>query len=622
MRTPETSTASGTLLKGARSSGKLPGWAMYGTVFGAALAAAAVLAALSIFAIGLFVVATVIVACVATYAWSRTVEGSRRAKDRLMTMSIASAFGLAMIPLASLLVTVVSKGINRFDVAFFTESARGVIGEGGGASHAIVGTLVITAVATVIAVPIGLMAAIYLNEYGGDSRLRRALTFFVDVMTGIPSIVAGLFAYALFAIFLGPGIRLGIMGSVALSVLMVPIVIRSSEEVLKIVPNHLREASYALGTPKWKTTAPDRRHNPERNELVPRPRPRRRDRRCRSLHPALRATCGQCRRHRDRSFSARDRSAGRELLRDLRLQPPAVSAAGPNGPSGAAHRRQRLALAAALITVVFWGSTFVGIRAAQRDLSSGSLSLLRLLVGSVALGALVLLRRAPMPARRDVIGLLTCGVLWFGVYNLALNQAERTVDAGTAAMVVNIGPVFIAILSGLFLGEGFPRRLLLGCAIAFAGTATIGIATSTHGFQAGIGALLCIVAAAAYASREFTAEKPLLSRNSALTVTWAACGIGAVVCMPFAPQLAQELPHAHWDSVVWAIYLGVVPTALGFSFWAFALARCQPGRMGATTYLVPPVAVALGWAILGEVPAILAIVGGCICITGVAVTRG
>jgi phosphate transport system permease protein len=177
----------------------------------------------------------------------------RRLKDRLMTIVIASAFGLAMIPLASLLFTVVSKGIDRFDVAFFTESARGVIGAGGGAGHAIVGTLVITGVATLIAVPIGLMAAIYLNEYGGDSSLRKALTFFVDVMTGIPSIVAGLFAYALFAIFLGPGIRLGIMGSVALSVLMVPIVIRSSEEVLKVVPSHLREASYALGTPKWKT---------------------------------------------------------------------------------------------------------------------------------------------------------------------------------------------------------------------------------------------------------------------------------------------------------------------------------------------------------------------------------
>ena len=91
------------------------------------------------------------------------------------------------------------------------------------------------------------------NEYGGTSRLRRALTFFVDVMTGIPSIVAGLFAYSLFELFLGPGIRLGVIGSVALSVLMIPIVIRSSEEILKIVPNHLREASLALGTPKWKT---------------------------------------------------------------------------------------------------------------------------------------------------------------------------------------------------------------------------------------------------------------------------------------------------------------------------------------------------------------------------------
>src|SRR4051794_22968274 len=177
--------------------------------------------------------------------------GKRRAINRLMTLSIVFAFALALLPLLSLLFEVISRGAARFDVAFFTESARGVIGEGGGASHAIIGTLVITGIATVISVPIGLMAAIYLNEYG-TGRLRRALTFFVDVMTGIPSIVAGLFAYALFELFLGPGIRLGIMGSLALTVLMIPIVIRSSEEILKIVPNHLREAAYALGTPKWK----------------------------------------------------------------------------------------------------------------------------------------------------------------------------------------------------------------------------------------------------------------------------------------------------------------------------------------------------------------------------------
>jgi phosphate transport system permease protein len=175
----------------------------------------------------------------------------RRVTNIVMTVLIAAAFALAMIPLFSLIFEVAKRGIPGLSLEFFTEDARGVVG-GGGAAHAIMGTLVITGVASLISVPIGIMAAIYLNEYG-TGRLRRALTFFVDVMTGIPSIVAGLFAYALFALFLGPGIRLGVMGSVALSLLMIPIVIRSAEEVLKLVPNHLREAAYALGTPKWKT---------------------------------------------------------------------------------------------------------------------------------------------------------------------------------------------------------------------------------------------------------------------------------------------------------------------------------------------------------------------------------
>ncbi len=175
----------------------------------------------------------------------------RKAVNWLMTGLIVTAFVIALIPLFSLLYQVVKRGLPGLSWEFFTTSPRGVIG-GGGAAHAIVGTVVITAVTAAISVPIGIMAAIYLTEYGGG-RLRRALTFFVDVMTGIPSIVAGLFAYALFAIFLGPGIRLGLMGAVALSVLMIPIVIRSSEEVLKIVPNQLREAAYALGTPKWRT---------------------------------------------------------------------------------------------------------------------------------------------------------------------------------------------------------------------------------------------------------------------------------------------------------------------------------------------------------------------------------
>jgi phosphate transport system permease protein len=231
--------------------GTLPGWAPWGAFVGSLVFCAAVEAALGWFTIALMLVFGALVAIVAIYAWSRVVEGRRRAKDRAITMAIAAAFGVSMAPLISLLYEVIKRGARGISWEFFTQDARGVVG-GGGAEHAIVGTVIITAVAAVISVPIGIMAAIYMNEYGRGP-LRRALTFFVDVMTGIPSIVAGLFAYALFELFFGPGIRMGVMGSVALSVLMIPIVIRSAEEVLKIVPNHLREASYALGTPKWKT---------------------------------------------------------------------------------------------------------------------------------------------------------------------------------------------------------------------------------------------------------------------------------------------------------------------------------------------------------------------------------
>ncbi|MEJ7636045.1 phosphate ABC transporter permease PstA [Aeromicrobium sp.] len=193
--------------------------------------------------------------CLTVPLWSVVVEGRRKATDRLVTTLVTSAFVLALFPLFSILWTVLSKGTKVISAEFFTYSMRNVVGEGGGIYQAVVGTLIITGAAAVISIPIGIFTAIYLVEYADGNRLSRWIRFLVDVMTGIPSIVAGLFAYALFVLFFGEGVRMGIGGSVALSVLMIPVLVRSTEEMLKLVPNELREAAYALGVPKWRTVS-------------------------------------------------------------------------------------------------------------------------------------------------------------------------------------------------------------------------------------------------------------------------------------------------------------------------------------------------------------------------------
>jgi drug/metabolite transporter (DMT)-like permease len=284
------------------------------------------------------------------------------------------------------------------------------------------------------------------------------------------------------------------------------------------------------------------------------------------------------------------------------------------------ERERLLALGAALLTVALWASAFVGIRSAGRDLSPGALALGRLLVASVALGGLALVRREGLPSRRDLPGIALCGVLWFGLYSVVLNQAERSVDAGTAAMLVNVGPILIAVLAGVVLREGFPRGLVIGSSIAFAGAVVIGIATSKHGLVPSWGAVLCIVAAVAYAGGVVT-QKPLLARVTPLQVTWLACTAGALACLPFAGSLWHDASSARTSAIGWTIYLGIVPTAIGFIAWAYALSRTTAGRMGSTTYLVTPIAILLGWLLLGETPPVLAVLGGGLCLVGVAVAR-
>jgi len=281
--------------------------------------------------------------------------------------------------------------------------------------------------------------------------------------------------------------------------------------------------------------------------------------------------------------------------------------------------RPWLPVAAVATTLLLWASAFVAIRHLGHDFSAGALSLGRLVIGSIALGAVAVSRGLPKPSGRYWLGLVAIGVLWFGVYNLALNQGEHHVDAGTSAMLIQISPVLIALLATLFLGERFTTWLGLGLVLAFAGVVLIGV-SQPGGHNDVAGVLLCLLAALVY-SIALVVQKPLVSRLSALHVTWLACTVGAVVCLPFAGQLVDNTRDASASDIWWVVYLGLFPTAIAFTTYAFALRHMTASSLGITTYLVPPLTIVMGWLFLGETPPGMAYVGGALALVGVAVAR-
>lgn len=303
---------------------------------------------------------------------------------------------------------------------------------------------------------------------------------------------------------------------------------------------------------------------------------------------------------------------------------PTLSEAGeptpPASPAAPAEVAAWLPVSAVAVTLVLWASAFVAIRHLGHDFSAGSLSLGRMAVAALALAPIALRRGVPRPTGRQWRSIVIIGVLWYGVYMVALNEGEQRVDAGTAAMLIQVAPILIAVLAATFLSERFTRELALGLVLAFSGVVVIALGGSADGDRDVVGVLLCLVSAIVYAV-SLVIQKPLSAQLPAVHITWLACTVGAVACLPFAPSLIDDVQSAPASSVWWVVYLGVFPTALAFTTYGFALTHMTASSLGITTYLVPVITILLSLVLLGEVPTAVAVGGGVLALLGVAVAR-
>ena len=277
-------------------------------------------------------------------------------------------------------------------------------------------------------------------------------------------------------------------------------------------------------------------------------------------------------------------------------------------------------LIAIIVTLLAWSSAFIVIRGVAPHFSGGSLALARLLVGAAVLSLLLVGRRWVRPTGREWLLIVVFGLSWFAAYNVALNIAEHSLDAGTTAMIVGVGPVLIALGAGVFLGDGIPRWLAIGAGVSFLGVVLIGISSGITRIGDGTGVIWAVVAAVTYAIGVIC-QKPVLRRLPNRQVTFLGCAVGAVACLPFAGALVHDITLAPATSILGAVYLGVVPTAIAFSTWGYALSKMSAGSLAVTTYIVPALVVVEALLFFREVPAPLAVVGGVVCLVGVALSR-
>lgn len=288
--------------------------------------------------------------------------------------------------------------------------------------------------------------------------------------------------------------------------------------------------------------------------------------------------------------------------------------------SAAASTARPLVLVAAAVTVLLWAFAFVAIRAVGDELSPGPLALVRLASALPVLLVIAAIVRPALPRGRGLALVIAYGVLWFAAYTVVLNWAERHLDAGTAAMLVNVAPLLVAVVAGLAFGEGFPRPLVVGLVVAFAGVVLIALGSRGAPAIDGLGIALGLLAAVLYAIGVLT-QKVALRTVEPVAATWVGCAAGLLATLPFAPQAVVELQSASTGAIVAALALGIGSTAIAFSTWAYVLQHSGAGPAAATTLVVPALATLIAWLVLGEVPTLLALVGGALALGGVTISR-
>lgn len=267
-------------------------------------------------------------------------------------------------------------------------------------------------------------------------------------------------------------------------------------------------------------------------------------------------------------------------------------------------------------TVLAWSSAFVVIRAVLPVFEPGELAFLRQLVAVPLLAVWMIGQKWVWPTAREWALIAVFGLTWFSTYIVALNTAEQTIDAGTASFIVNIGPLLIAVGAFLFLGEKLPRNLLAGAFVALAGVGLIAWGTSSSDRLDLVGVLWALVATVTYAVGVLT-QKPALARLSSNQVTLLGAAIALIPLFWWAPGALESAQSAPLDAIGGAIWLGAIPTALGFGLWGYALKRMPAGRLGVSTYVVPPLVIVESALLLGEWPHPVAIAGGAIALAGV-----